>query len=78
MLNDAVGFERLFIAVGYTDLRRGIAGLASTIKFQFNLDPFSKAYPVPVLWKTNCSNQRTRLGRRWILASLQKVEYWCF
>lgn len=42
MLNDAVGFERLFIAVGYTDLRRGIAGLASTIKFQFNLDPFQK------------------------------------
>lgn len=42
MLNDAVGFEKIFIAVGYTDLRRGIDGLASTIKFQFNLDPFQK------------------------------------
>ena len=42
MLYDAVGFEKIFIATGYTDLRRGIDGLASTIKFQFNLDPFQK------------------------------------
>lgn len=28
--------------MGYTDLRRGIDGLASTIKFQFNLGPFQK------------------------------------
>lgn len=40
MLNDAVGFEKIFIATGYTDLRRGIDGLASTIKFQFDLDTF--------------------------------------
>ena len=39
MLNDAVGFEKIFIATGYTDLRRGIDDLASTIKFQFDLDP---------------------------------------
>lgn len=42
MLNDAVGFEKIFIAIGYTDLWRGIDGLASTIKFQFDLDPFQK------------------------------------
>ena len=42
MLNDAVGFEKIFIVTGYTDLRRGIDGLASTIKFQFELDPFQK------------------------------------
>ena len=42
MLNDAVGFEKIFSATGYTDLRRGIDGLASTIKFQFDLDPFQK------------------------------------
>ena len=42
MLNDAVGFEKIFIATVYTDLRRGIDDLASTIKFQFDLDPFQK------------------------------------
>ena len=42
MLNDAIGFDKIFIATGYTDLRRGIDGLASTIKYQFELDPFQK------------------------------------
>ena len=42
MLNDAAGFEKIFIAAGYTDLRHGIDGLASAIKFQFKLDPFQK------------------------------------
>ena len=37
MLNDATGFDKIFIATGYTDLRRGIDGLASTIKYQFEL-----------------------------------------
>ena len=41
MLNDAVGFEKIFIATGYTDLRRGIDGLASTIKFQFEVIIFA-------------------------------------
>lgn len=42
MLNDATGFSKIYVAVGYTDLRRGIDGLAATIKYQFNLDPFQK------------------------------------
>lgn len=39
MLNDASGFRRIYIAVGYTDLRRGIDGLSAIIRFQFNLEP---------------------------------------
>ena len=42
MLNDATGFDKSFIATGDTDLMRGIDGLASTIKYQFELDPFQK------------------------------------
>ena len=41
MLNDFTGAERVFIACGYTDLRRGIDGLASLVQSQFQLDPFT-------------------------------------
>ena len=42
MLNDACGFKRVYIATGYTDLRRGMEGLAGIIRFQFNLDPYDR------------------------------------
>ncbi len=52
MLNDAdaSGFKKVYLAMGFTDLRRGIDGLAGIIRFQFNLDPYDK----------NTSNSRTR------------------
>lgn len=40
MLNDASDFEKVYIACGYSDLRRGIDGFASMIQQQFKLDPF--------------------------------------
>lgn len=42
MLNNATGFKKIYLALGYTDLRRGIDGLASIIRFQFELDPYDK------------------------------------
>ena len=42
MLNNATGFKKIYLATGFTDLRRGIEGLASRVKFQFNLDPYDK------------------------------------
>lgn len=33
--------ERVFIACGYTDLRRGIDGLAGIVQRKFQLDPFT-------------------------------------
>lgn len=39
MLNDATGFKRIFISAGYTDLRRGIDGLAGIVQYQFKLEP---------------------------------------
>nr|WP_243425733.1 IS66 family insertion sequence element accessory protein TnpB [Faecalicatena contorta] len=41
-MNNATGFRKIYIAAGYTDLRRGIDGLASIIKFNFQLDPYEK------------------------------------
>ena len=42
MLNDGHGFKKVFIATGYTDLRRGMEGLAAIIRFLFELDPYDK------------------------------------
>lgn len=42
MLNDASRFEKVYIACGRTDLRRGIDGLASIVKYNFTMDPFQK------------------------------------
>ena len=42
MLRDSYGYTRIYLAVGYTDLRSGINGLARKIKEQFNLDPFER------------------------------------
>ena len=36
MLNDASGFSKIMIAAGYTDLRRGIEGLATIIRYKYN------------------------------------------
>lgn len=41
MLTDFTGADRIYIACGYTDLRRGIDGLASMVQQQFDLDPFA-------------------------------------
>ena len=41
MLSDFTGADRVYIACGYTDLRRGINGLAVLVQQQFNLDPFT-------------------------------------
>ena len=41
MLTDFTGADRVYIACGYTDLRRGIDGLAVLVQQQFNLDLFT-------------------------------------
>lgn len=42
MLKEGNGFKKVYIAAGFTDLRRGIDGLARIIRFQFKLDPYDK------------------------------------
>lgn len=43
MLNDFSGAEHIYIACGYTDIRKGIDGLAATVTQRFMLDPFSNS-----------------------------------
>ena len=40
MLNDISGVEHIYIAVGYTDLRRGNYGLRALVEQTFSLDPY--------------------------------------
>lgn len=42
MLNNADGLQKIYIAAGFTDLRRGIDGLASIVRFNFQLDPYER------------------------------------
>ena len=41
MLNDFGGADKVYLACGYTDLRKGIDGLATMVQQQFELDPFT-------------------------------------
>ena len=43
MLSDFNCACPVYIACGYTDLRRGIDGLAGLVKSEFDLDPFQEA-----------------------------------
>ena len=56
MLSDFTGADKVYIACGYTDLRRGIDGLASLVQQQFNLDPFTNTLFL------FCGRQRNRLN----------------
>ena len=41
MLSEYTGADKVYIALGYTDLRRGIDGLAAIVQERFELDPFT-------------------------------------
>ncbi len=42
MLNDFLHPDKVYIACGYTDLRRGIDGLAEIVQEKYQLDPFQE------------------------------------
>lgn len=41
MLRDFTGVDKVYIACGYTDLRREIDELAAMVQQEFSLDPFT-------------------------------------
>lgn len=43
MLKESYGqFQKIYLICGYTDLRKGIDGLATMVKTRLELDPFQK------------------------------------
>ena len=42
MMQTLLDSKKVYLATGFTDLRRGIDGLANIIRFQFKLDPYDK------------------------------------
>lgn len=43
MLGDITTAKDIYIACGYTDMRKSIDGLAATVEQQFRMDPFAPA-----------------------------------
>lgn len=43
ILNDLAKCNGIYIATGYTDMRKSIDGLAALVQKSFKLDPFSKS-----------------------------------
>ena len=81
MLYEAHGISRFIVVCGYTDLRKGISGLAQIIEGNYHLDPFEtntlflfcgkrgdriKA----LLWK---ENGFLRLYKRWERGTLSSI-----
>lgn len=60
MLTNFTGADRIYIACGYTDLRRGIDGLASMVQQQFDLDPFTNTLFLLILETTGFAGGGTR------------------
>lgn len=43
MLRNFTGADHIYVAAGYTDLRKGINGLVALVQEEFQLDPFSRS-----------------------------------
>jgi transposase len=43
MLGDITVVDQIYIACGYTDMRKSIDGLAAVVQEHFNMDPFEPA-----------------------------------
>ena len=72
MLNDFSGADRVYIACGYTDLRKGIDGLARMVQQQFELDPFTNTLFL------FCGRRRDRIkGKGRVYSSLKAARTGC-
>ena len=64
MLGDISQAEHIYIACGYTDMRKAIDGLAAIVQNNFKLDPFSNSlflFSKPIIMFLFCGRKRNRL-----------------
>ena len=59
MLTEAAGIQKITLAVGYTDLHKGVDSLAQLIGTKYDLNPFEK--DILFLFCDRRSDQRTDL-----------------
>ena len=59
MLNDFAGADKVYIACGYTDLRKGIDGLARLVQQQFALDHYFCSADGGETASRGCTGKRT-------------------
>ena len=43
MLNSIIGKKTVYIVIGYSDMRKGIDGLAEIVQGKLSIDPYGKA-----------------------------------
>ena len=74
MLGDISRVDHIYLACGYTDLRRGIDGLAQIVQQQFELDPFSNSLFLfgGFQWPRSCAEMRSLSWQefRWLIEGL--------
>jgi transposase len=58
MLGNITAVKDIYVACGYTDMRKSIDGLATIVKQKFNMDPFS---PSLFLFCGRCCNRMKAL-----------------
>ena len=69
MIGNISKAEHIYIAIGYTDMRKQIDGLSAIVQHNFNLNPFSNS--VFLFCGRNSKNyESTVLGRGWICPTL--------
>ena len=73
MLNDFTGADKVYIACGYTDLRKGIDGLATMVQQQFELGPIHQ-HTVSVLRAKAGPNKRLYWERDGFILLYKRLE----
>ena len=61
MIIESTRFKQVILITGYTDVRKGIDGLANTIRYVYNMDPFD----TEVLYMFCGRNSRKIKGLVW-------------